>query len=184
MLQLPSEDPLGNSEVVNRQFFRSFSHISYNNLLVLTETIGREEAIVLYKKFVTQYYHDIRDPNRETYDNLETVYERHIQPQDPPSEWVIIRGMIADGKYAYRNENCLFIESQDDLPDMELKYYISCYGDFERAKDWHDSIILTMEHTIGKGDQYCSRLYHDTRVDWDLRHPPKSFWDSMKPDNE
>lgn len=184
ILKLPAEANPGKHKVVNRNYFKSFSHISYHNLLVLTETIGRAEAIVLYKKFVTHYYLDNRNPDRETYDNLETLYERHIQPQETPSEWVIVRGMIADGKYAYRNENCLFLESQDDLPDSELKYYISCYGDFERAKDFHDSVILTMEHTIAQGDPYCSRVLHDTRVDWDLRHPPKSFWDSMKPDNE
>ena len=184
ILQLPADASPGKHKVVNRNYFKSFSHISYPNLLVLTETIGRTEAISLYKKYVTHYYIDERNPDRTTYDNLETLYERHIQPQEIPSDWVIVRGMIADGKYAWRNDNCLFLESQDDLPDAELKYYISCYGDFERAKDFHDSVILTMEHTIAEGEPYCSRVYHDTRVDWDLRHPPKSFWDSMKPENE
>jgi len=31
-----------------------------------------------------------------------------------------------------------------------------------------------MEHTIAQGDPYCSR------VDWNLAHPPKEFWDNMK----
>ncbi|GAH04656.1 unnamed protein product, partial [marine sediment metagenome] len=62
--------------------------------------------------------------------------------------------------------------------------YVCCYGDYEKFKNYHDSIILTMEHTIAQGDPYCSRVLHDTRVDWDLHHPPKSFWDSMKPENE
>ncbi len=184
ILQLPADASPGKHNVVNRNYFRSFSHISYPNLLVLTETIGREEAIALYKRFVTQYYTDERNPNRMMYDNLETLYEKHIQPQENPSDWVIVRGMIADGKYAWRNDNCLFLESQNDLPDAELKYYISCYGDFERAKDFHDSVILTMEHTIAQGDPYCSRIYHDTRVDWDLKHLPKIFWDSMEPENQ
>ncbi len=37
-----------------------------------------------------------------------------------------------------------------------------------------------MEHTIAQGDPYCSRVIHDTRVDWNLAHPPKEFWDNMK----
>jgi hypothetical protein len=150
----------------------------------LTETLDRADAIALFKKFLTHYYLEDRDPNRETYDNLETLFAKVIEPKEVSSEWVIVRGMIGDGKYAYRNDNCLWIDAIDDLPDSELKYYVCCYGDYERAKDYHDSIVLTMEHTIAQGDPYCSRVLHDTRVDWDLRHPPKSFWDSMKPDNE
>lgn len=184
VLQLPAEAKMGTSKVVNKNYFQSFSHPSYHNLLVLTETIGRAEAIAFYKKFVTSYWHYVRNPNRETYDNLETLFEKATEPKEVPSDWVIVRGMIGDGKYAYRNDNCLWIEAIDDLPDSELKYYVCCYGDYERAKDYHDSIVLTMEHTIAQGDPYCSRVLHDTRVDWDLRHPPKSFWDNMKPENE
>lgn len=184
VLQLPAETKMGTSKVVNKNYFQSFSHPSYHNLLVLTETIGRAEAIAFYKKFVTSYWHYVRNPNRETYDNLETLFEKATEPKEVPSDWVIVRGMIGDGKYAYRNDNCLWIEAIDDLPDSELKYYVCCYGDYERAKDYHDSIVLTMEHTIAQGDSYCSRVLHDTRVDWDLRHPPKSFWDNMKPENE
>jgi hypothetical protein len=185
ILQLPSDTKPGKHEVVNRNYFKSFSHISYPNLLVLTETIGRAEAITLYKKYITHYYLDKRDPDRKTYDNLETLYERRIQPQDTPSDWEIVHGMVGDGKYAFRNNNCVFMSAiGEDLPDTELKYYIACYGDYEKFKDYHDSMILTMEHTIAQGDPYCSRVLHDTRVDWDLKHPPKDFWDSMKPENE
>jgi hypothetical protein len=101
------------------------------------------------------------------------------------SDWEIVHAMIADGKYALRNDNCVFLTAiGDDLPDTELKYYVCCYGDYENFKIHHDSVILTMEHTIAQGDPYCSRVMHDTRVDWDLRHPPKSFWDSMESDSE
>ena len=185
ILQLPSDVRPGKHKVVNRDYFKSFSHISYPNLLVLAETIGRAEAIALYKQFITNYYLHNRDPDRKTYDNLEDLYERRIQPQDTPSDWEIVHGMIGDGKYAFRNDNCVFMEAiGEDLPDSELKYYIACYGDYEKFKDYHDSTILTMEHTIAQGDPYCSRVLHDTRVDWDLRHPSKSFWDNMKPENE
>jgi hypothetical protein len=159
-------------------------HPAYYNLLVLTETLDREDAIALYKKFVTHYIRDRRDPERITYDNLETAFTKAIEPKEIPSEWVVVRGMIGDGKYAYRNDNCLWIDAIEDLPDSELKYYVCCYGDYESSKIYHDSVILTMEHTIAQGDPYCSRVLHDTRVDWDLKHPPKDFWDSMKPENE
>ena len=184
VLQLPSEKPLGKTKAINRAYYQSWSHHNYNNLVVLTETIGRAEAIALYKRFVTNYIVENRNPNRETYENVEALFAKRTAPQTALSDWVMVHTMLEDGKYAYRMDNCIFIQAQEDLPDSELKYYISCYGDYEKAKNFHDSFIMTMEHTIAKGDPYCSRLFHDTRVDWDLRHPPKSFWDSMKADNE
>ena len=184
ILRLPAEAKLGKNKVVNRNYFRSWSHHNYSNLLVLTETMGRAEAIALYKKFVTHYTLENRDPNRETYDT-KTIYANAIKPKEVPSDWEIVHGMIREGKYAFRNDTCVFLNAiGDSLPDSELKYYVCCYGDYEKFKNYHDSIILTMEHTIAQGDPYCSRVLHDTRVDWDLRHPPKSFWDSMKPENE
>ncbi|MGD9381771.1 MAG: L-2-amino-thiazoline-4-carboxylic acid hydrolase [Candidatus Thorarchaeota archaeon] len=184
ILQLPEDANPEKSEVVNKNYLQSFLHPAYYNLLVLTETLDRAEAITLYKKFVTHYIIDRRNPDRDTYDNLETAFAEAIKPKDVPSEWVIVRGMIGDGKYAYRNDNCLWVDAIEDLSDSELKYYVCCYGDYESAKIYHDSVILTMEHTIAQGDPYCSRVLHDTRVDWNLKHPPKDFWDDIKTDNE
>jgi hypothetical protein len=185
ILQLPAETSLGKTQAVNKAYYQSWSHYNYANLVVLTETIGREEAIALYKRFVTHYSMENRDPNRETVDDLEHLFTKRTEPKEMPSDWEIVHAMIGEGKYAFRNDTCVFLTAiGDDLPDTELKYYICCYGDYENFKVYHDSVILTMEHTIAQGDPYCSRVLHDTRVDWDLRHPPKEFWDSMKPDNE
>ena len=183
ILQLPAESNLGETKVVNKNYFQSFSYLSYHNLLVLTETIRRADAIALYKKFVTHHTLENRNPNRKTYD-VATLFSNATRPKEVPSDWVIIHGMIGEGKYAFRNENCILMMASADLPDSELKYYIGCYGDYEKFKNYNDSIILTMEHTIAQGDSYCSRVLHDTRIDWDLRHPPKSFWDSMEPETE
>ena len=185
ILGLPAEDKLGKTKVVNRNYFRSWSHHNYSNLLVLTETLGRTDAINLYKKFVTHHTLENRDPKRKTVDSVKIIYEKAIEPKEEPSDWEIVHTMIGDGKYAFRNDTCVFLNAiGDSLPDSELKYYVCCYGDYEKFKNYHDSVILTMEHTIAQGNPYCSRVLHDTRVDWDLRHPPKSFWDGMKPDNE
>jgi len=185
ILQLPSETKLEKSKVVNRNYFRSWSHYNYTNLVVLTEIIGREDAIDLYKIFITQHTIEKRDPKRKIVDSVKTIFERAIKPKEEPSDWEIIHTMIGNGKYVFRNDTCVFVNAiGDSLPDTELKYYICCYGDYEKFKNYHDSIVLTMEHTIAQGDPYCSRVLHDTRVDWDLRHPPKSFWDSMKPESD
>ena len=172
-----------NIVVVNRNYHQAFLHPRYYNLLTLIETVGREEAISLWKRFFTQYVIDDRIPRETPFVDLETLFAERMAAIDEnnPSDWVMIRGMIAEGKYAYRNDNCFWVDSLEDLPDSEIKYYVCCYGDYEGTRDYDERIVLTMEHTIAKGDLYCSRVMHDTRVDFDLRHPPKEFWDNMWP---
>ena len=181
VLQLP-EDANWWEEKINvltGNNIRAHLHFRYYNLLTLTEVLDREDAIALYKRFVTNFIIYTRDPERKRYKSIEAVFEEHTKPKDEISSWVIVGGMIEEGKYAYRNDNCLWVEALEDISDSELKYLICCYGDYESSKIYDDSIVLTMEHTIAQGDPYCSRVLHDTRVDWDLRHPPKEFWDNF-----
>jgi hypothetical protein len=159
-------------------------HPRYYNVQTLTEIMGKSEALSLYKRYVTLYLKMVRDPDRETYESMEDLFEKRKQPREEHSDWEIVFGLIGEGKYAYRNDNCLWVDALTDLDDSELKYMVCCYGDYEGAKNYHDDAILTMEHTIAQGDPYCSRVVHDTRVDWDLKHPPKEFWDNMKPSSE
>jgi len=35
-----------------------------------------------------------------------------------------------------------------------------------------------------EGDSYCSRVLHDTQIDYILRHPTKEFWDNFEPGKE
>ncbi|UCE11683.1 MAG: L-2-amino-thiazoline-4-carboxylic acid hydrolase [Candidatus Thorarchaeota archaeon] len=181
VLQLPQgTEWLGKKvSVSTRADLRSFLLPRYNNLMALVDIVGREDAIAFYKRFFTQYLADTRDPDRKIYDSLEDLYEERSRETEEPSAWVVVRGMLSDGKYAFRNDNCLWVDALEDIEDSELKYYICCYGDYEGAKAHNESIVMTMEHTIAEGNPYCSRVLHDTRVDWNLRHPPKEFWDKM-----
>ncbi|MFX0061680.1 MAG: L-2-amino-thiazoline-4-carboxylic acid hydrolase [Candidatus Hermodarchaeota archaeon] len=170
--------------VVNQAYLHSFLLPRYYNLVVLIETIGREEAIRLYKRYITCFLIERRKTHESDFVDLETLFENRIKPQDKPSEWVIVHVLLNEGKYAYRNDNCTWVDALKELPDVELKYLVCCYGDYEGAKMRDESLILTMEHTIAQGDPYCSRVLHDTRVDYDLRHPPKEFWDNLRPEGK
>ncbi len=168
-------------KIPSRNQLLSFLHPRYYNLLSLIEAIGRDEAIRLYKQYVTHYYIERRKGQENRHPNIKSLYEDRIKPQEIPSDWVVVVALLNEGKYAFKNENCMWVDVLKDLPDTEIKYYICCYGDYEAAKFANDNFILTMEHTIAQGDPYCSRVYHDTRVDYDLRHPPKEFWDKFNP---
>lgn len=166
-------------KLAQRNVLRSVLVPAYYNLQILIETIGRKEAFALYKRFITQYTR-ARQTADNQYENVREVMESRLKPVQEPSEWVMVHGMLEDGKYAYKNENCLWIDALADLPDADIKYYVCCYGDFQGAKLWNEQFVLTMEHTIARGDPYCSRVVHDTRVDWHLQHPKREFWDNMK----
>jgi len=168
-------------KIPSRNQLLSFLHPRYYNLISLIETIGREDAIKLYKQYVTHYFIEGRKGRESTVPDVKTLFENRIKPKEEPSDWVIVTALLSEGKYAYKNENCMWVEALKDLPDSEIKYYICCYGDYEDVKFRNENFVFTMEHTIAQGDPYCSRVIHDTRVDYDLRHPPKEFWDKFNP---
>jgi len=162
-------------------FFRSFLLPRYQNLQMLIKTLGREQAINLYKKYVSHFFIQLGKPDTPTdFVNLREHYEKVRKPRSPPSDWITVRGLMDNGKYFFMNENCLWVDALPYIEDKELIYLICCYGDYQSIQqNYNQHIILTMEHTIAQGDPYCSRVLHDTREDWDLRHPKKEFWDEL-----
>ena len=171
-----------NVKVKQGDYFRSFLIPSYYYLLVLTETIGREEAIKLFKRYISHFLRDQKTLSYIDYTTLEDLFEKRKKASQSPSDWVIVIGLSSNDKYYFRNDNCLWIDVLEDLPDSELKYYICCYGDYQNANTYsNENTVLTMKHTIAQGDPYCSRVKHDTRYDWNLEHPDREFFDKLWP---
>jgi hypothetical protein len=168
-------------KVPQKDFFRAFLLPRYQNVKTLIKTLGREEGVKLYKKYISMFFINLDKVERkEEFTNFKDHYEKASKPVSPPSDWVTIRGLTDDGKYFYMNQNCLWVESLTEIEDKELMYLICCYGDYQSAlRHYNQHTILTMEHTIAQGDPYCSRMLHDTREDWDLRHPKTEFWDKL-----
>jgi hypothetical protein len=173
-------------EISMKALIQAWTYPSYYLLQVLAETIGREKALKLYKQYITQFYIDHPSPDRDKSFSLEKMLENCLSGDTTSSEWVIVHTILEEGKYAFKNKNCpTCVDAMTKLPDVEIKYLVCCYGDYEKFRaSYSDNIILTMEHTIMEGDPYCSRVLHDTRVDYDLRHPPKEFWDNFEPGKE
>ncbi|NPE08970.1 MAG: hypothetical protein GNW80_11870 [Asgard group archaeon] len=173
-------------EVKKGDYFRSFLIPSYYYLLVLTETIGRDEGIRLFKKYISHFLSS-QKTIESNFTTLTDTFERRKKAIQSPSDWVMVIGLLSESKYVFRNDNCLWIDVLEDLPDNEIKYCICCYGDYQNAYTYSDgNTILTMEHTIAQGDPYCSRVKHDTKYDWNLEHPKKELFDNMweVPDNK
>jgi hypothetical protein len=173
-------------EITMKALVQAWTYPSYFLLQALTEIFGREEAFKRYKQYITQFYFEHPSSDRDKFFSLEKMLEKRLSGDTTSSEWVIVHTMLEDGKYAFKNKNCpTCVDAMMELPDVEIKYFVCCYGDYEKFRSsYSDRIILTMEHTLMEGDPYCSRVLHDTRIDYDLRHPPKEFWDNFEPGNE
>jgi hypothetical protein len=188
ILQLKDKNAWEKSEVEipMKALIQAWIYPSYYFLEALTETIDRKEAVKLFKRYITNFYIDHPSPNRDKFVSLEKRFKDRTTGDTTSSEWVIVHTMLEEGKYAIKNKNCpTLVDAMTDLPDVEIKYLVSCYGDYAKFRaNMNDNIILTMEHTIMEGFPYCSRVMHDTRIDYDLRHPPKEFWDNLEPGKE
>ncbi|MHA1125209.1 MAG: L-2-amino-thiazoline-4-carboxylic acid hydrolase [Candidatus Heimdallarchaeota archaeon] len=170
----------GNVKVKEENYILSYLVPSYYYLQVLTEIMGREEAFSLFKRYLSQFLDDQKQFSKITFTTLEVMFEQIKKSLPNTMEWVIVCGLLSKGKYVYRNDNCLWIDALKDFPDKDIKYHICCYGDYQIANTYSNGhTILTMEHTIAQGDQYCSRVRHDTRIDWNLEHPEKEVFDNL-----
>lgn len=185
ILQLSEKTDLSNEKIkiTKRIYLRTLLVPRYYNALVLTETINREEAIQLYKYYVTQFVLDNQSPNRKIFDSLE-AFQKYFE-KDKEEITVGVYGFLSDvsnGKFFFRKDNCLYADAIVDLPDKMVKYLVCCYVDFQAAVTRSNgNFILTMKHTIVEGDPYCDCIIHDTNIDWNLEHPHKEFWDNINP---
>ena len=173
-------------KILRGNFFRSFLIPRYQNVKILADTIPREEAVRLYKIYRAEHAKIFTAENQrnrfETLENLRQDDFDDYEKEGGNPGWVRIEGIVENGKFVYRKDSCLYAEAMKDYPDGEFKHLAACYYDFEGTRlQWNKHFVLTMEHTIAEGDPYCSCVVHDTRIDWDLTHPPEEYWNSIWP---
>jgi hypothetical protein len=159
-------------KVSNRRHIQSFLYHRYYNAQVLTEIIERNQAVKLFKDYITAYVKSTSS-KKPIYETLEEFRSARMpQAGEPPNiGWVIVQGIIENGKYPQRKDTCMWDDAIKELPDIELRHLAACYGDFQSYNNINENFILTMEHTIVADDPYCSCITHDTRINNDFTHP-------------
>ncbi|MHA1906027.1 MAG: hypothetical protein ACW98Y_01930 [Candidatus Thorarchaeota archaeon] len=185
MLQPPKSADWRNDavEVPQRNQLRAVLGPKYQNLLVLTETIDRKEAIELYKVYHDEFAREGRSSQDDQYQTLEEFAARWNPESDKENPGLIrIISEVVDGKLYLRKDNCLWNDAISDLDDSEVKYYVCCYGDFDAPRRANRNFVLTMERTIIEGHPFCDSVFHDTRINKDLSHPSDAFFARMAPE--
>jgi hypothetical protein len=169
-------------KIPNKNHIQSFLYHRYENALTLTEILERNQAVRLFKGYIDSYVKSLSSASTK-YETLEDFRNARIPKKDDPPNigWVIVQGKIENGKYPQRKDTCMWADAIEELPDVELTYLAACYGDFQGYNNSNENFILTMPHTVVEGHPYCDCVVHDIRINNDLTHPPKEFFDNLWP---
>lgn len=177
--ELRTNTPAESGTVTMRGFLRSALAPACRHLHVLIDLLGREEAFAFYKRFITARGLQRQENQKDKVADIDELFRDVTKEEHKDSNWRITHARLDDGKYAYKNHNCEWIEALYDFPDSEVKYHVCCYGDYQGTKGWNRHFVFTMDHTIAQGDEYCARVVHDTRISWILDHPDREFWNGL-----
>ena len=171
-----------NLELPSKTYWQMGFGIRYFEALALTKVMIREEAIVLFKKYLNQYYVFLESTFKK-FDSVEEFREFHLEDsrKSTDSEFVAIFSSVENGKFIIRNDNCPAVEALEDHEDKELIYLVCCYADFQYAIMTNENFRMTRFYTIAENDPYCDKVMHDIRISKELEHPSTELIDSMGP---
>ncbi len=177
--QLNSVDQI---EIPSRINWRAVFINKYYQLLALIDVLGRNEGIELYKEYLDQYYVHTKSTFKH-YNTLDEFSKEHLEEQETSTdgEFAVVYSTVENGVYIVRNDNCPAVEALDDIKDKELIYVICCYADYQYTIMSNEHFVMTRNYTVAEGDPYCDKVFHDTRIDKEVKHPTKEFLDSMGP---
>lgn len=184
LLEKPFEEVINSEEVLipSKNYWLIVFGIRYYQVQALTEIMEKDEAIELFKEYTDQYCVSVKSTYKH-YKTLEEMRKDHIEDseQSTDAEFDVIYSTVEDGRYIVRNNNCPAIDALSDFDDKELVYVTCCYGDYQYAVMSNDHFVMTRDFTIAEGDPYCDKVFHDTRIDKEVKHPTKKFLDGMGP---
>lgn len=169
-------------KIPSRIFWQLGFGVRYYEALALTKAMDREKAIELFKEYINQYYVSVESTFTK-YETLEDMRKDHIDDvvKSTEPELDVILSSVEDGVYIVRNNNCPAIDALIDYEDKELVFLVCCFGDYQYAIMSNKHFVMTRDFTIAEGDLYCDKVFHDTRIDKEVKHPSKEFLDNMGP---
>ena len=165
-----------------KNFTHSANNLSYLYLSTLEGIIGKEEAIKLYKETVDNYVHVFDTNQVNFFTDLEDMRQKFIKwIENDPYGRVRLLSTVENGQWIKICKNCEKVQYLENLEELDgdFMYAISCYCHEPLAEMWNENFVLTLEHTIAKGDPFCSYVYHDKRIVEKIEHPPREYFEKI-----
>jgi len=88
--------------------------------------------------------------------------------------------VLDDGRSGCRADKCKWAEVLKELHDPDYAYAVACHYDFEAVRMRNSAFVMTRTGTLAQGRPYCDFLWHDTRINKDMTHPSKEFWENLR----
>ncbi|MFX0023994.1 MAG: L-2-amino-thiazoline-4-carboxylic acid hydrolase [Candidatus Hermodarchaeota archaeon] len=155
----------------------TFNHFEYCFVESLMKILPFGEVINYYQNFLNDLTKSKRNPDNYI-ENMQDLADHLRNFSERWHDLEAILEIINEEKMVCKVTKCRWAEDLKDI-DPEIGYTMMCHQDFERAKNFNPNFVLTRNHTLMKGDEYCDFCYHDIRNNKDIIHPSDDFWDEF-----
>ena len=165
-----------------KNFHSSANGFYFNQLTTLIDILGKDNAISFYKNHLLKFINTYDTNQKNIYNSLDELRERHIRFISKGTLGRIrLFSNVENGRLIKICKNCEKIEHLDETirKEKDLLYTIACWVHIPLAEMWNDNFVLTLNDCIAKGDSFCTYVYHDKRINKELKYPTKSFLDNM-----
>lgn len=165
-------------EIVLSDIDRAWVRPRYLRATLMSELIGREEAIDHLKKF-----HDSEKTvhtKKRRFEDITSLYEAYGGGNETSENDAVglIYALINEGMVAFREEICRPHEALKEFDDHELIFLSSCYQDNSNTKLWNEYFVVT-RGCSQTHHSTCDTCIHDTRVVSKIEHPPREFFEKL-----
>lgn len=170
--------PADKIRIPAKSYLRGVFVLNYFIAKALTSVMSKEEAIGLFNEFT-----DIQTRTKYQLPHYEKIAEL-LSANSPGSE-VFAGGHdytefeLNAGQVGCKVTKCKWHEVLKEFNDPDLEYAVICHYDFEAARCHNTNFKLTREGTLAQGRPCCDFVWHDERLDKELVHPGKEFWDKL-----
>jgi len=161
-----------------KSYLRGVFVMNYFIAKALTAIMSKAEAIKLFNEFT-----DIQTRTKYQLPHHEKVAD--LLTKNSPGSEVFAGGHdytefeMNAGQAGCKVTKCKWHEVLKEFNDPDLEYAVICHYDFEAARCHNQNFKLTREGTLAQGRPFCDFIWHDERLDKELTHPGKEFWEKL-----
>lgn len=158
-----------------KPYLKGYLFLNYYLAKSLASIMPLYDSIECYKKIRDGFTQTL---NLQKFEKVsEFVFKEYIGAFK--NGFIMTEFIIDEGRSGVRVDKCRWAEVVKELNDPDFAYIVCCHFDFEAAKMRNPAFVLTRNGTIIQGKSYCDFIWHDTRLDKEVKHPGKEFWDSL-----
>ena len=162
-------------EILFKDYIRG-SYPLYYLVYTLLDLESRETVINLAKEY-TDFVYELYQDQIEEKETLDEMAKIMYDGGHKTHNYII---EVKEGQYFLKVTRCMWGDLYQELPDLEIAYYLECYGDFSKMPYINKEFALTRTKTLVEGYSCCDFVHHDKRIVKEIKHPGDDFWENFK----